>query len=270
MPRISRYFDGAKPNIVPRMLWRRGKSAFFVKPIGRDVDWWLTGSNLPPSPPCKQWHTNFQYYGWNPRVVFGWEVWASKLALWNRSNLLKLTFGLSNFSAEKVEECYDYAKSKTYVLPTVYQRIYGLAARQNEKELFPVLRRLGISIQAYLSLASGFLVKTPADIKSGARSFNHSKKKTWEDLARHVWKASLPRILGRLCKVSKREWEFTQWRRLRSAHFMIGLWSCWTRCGSLLRRMHRRTSFPPTRSWVASMESPSRLEETWEIGGFVT
>jgi aryl-alcohol dehydrogenase-like predicted oxidoreductase len=56
----------------------------------------------------------------------------------------------------------------------VYQSIYGLAARQNEEELFPVLRRLGISIQAYSSLASGFLVKTPADIKAGAGSFKHT------------------------------------------------------------------------------------------------
>lgn len=88
--------------------------------------------------------------------------------------LTKSKFGLSNFSAKEVEECYNYAKSKNYVLPTVYQSIYGLAARQNEKELFPVLRRLGISIQAYSSLASGFLVKTPADIKAGAGSFNHT------------------------------------------------------------------------------------------------
>lgn len=73
-----------------------------------------------------------------------------------------------------MEECYSYAKSKNYVLPTVYQSIYGVAARQNEKELFPVLRRLGISIQAYSSLASGFLVKTPADIKAGAGSFKHT------------------------------------------------------------------------------------------------
>jgi aflatoxin B1 aldehyde reductase len=56
----------------------------------------------------------------------------------------------------------------------VYQSIYGLAARQNEKELFPLLRRLGISIQAYSSLASGFLVKTPADIKNGAGNFKHT------------------------------------------------------------------------------------------------
>ena len=83
-------------------------------------------------------------------------------------------FGISNFSAQEVEECYNYAKSKNYVLPTIYQSIYGLAARQNEKELFPVLRRLGISIQAYSSMASGFLVKTPADIKAGKGSFDPS------------------------------------------------------------------------------------------------
>ncbi|KAH8679088.1 NADP-dependent oxidoreductase domain-containing protein [Tricladium varicosporioides] len=81
-------------------------------------------------------------------------------------------FGLSNFSPAQVEECHDYAKSKGYVLPTVYQSIYGPAARINEKELFPVLRKLDISIQGYSALASGFLSKTPDEIKAGMGHFN--------------------------------------------------------------------------------------------------
>ncbi|TVY38375.1 Oxidoreductase [Lachnellula occidentalis] len=83
-------------------------------------------------------------------------------------------FGLSNFSPQQVEECYDYAKSKGYILPTCYQSIYGLVSRKNEKELFPLLRRLGMSIQAYSPLASGFLIKTPDDVRAGVGNFDPS------------------------------------------------------------------------------------------------
>ncbi|KAH6676835.1 NADP-dependent oxidoreductase domain-containing protein [Halenospora varia] len=81
-------------------------------------------------------------------------------------------FGLSNFSPAQVQECHDYCKSHNYVLPTIYQSIYGPAARINEKELFPVLRKLNISIQGYSALASGFLSKTPDEIKDGKGHFN--------------------------------------------------------------------------------------------------
>lgn len=83
-------------------------------------------------------------------------------------------FGISNFSAEQVEECYNYAKSKSYVLPTIYQSVYRVISRANENTLFPTLRRLNISIQAYSALASGFLVRTPDDIAAGKGNFDPS------------------------------------------------------------------------------------------------
>lgn len=58
------------------------------------------------------------------------------------------------------------------VLPTVYQSSYSLAVRLNEKRLFPTLRELGISIQAYSPMAGGFLAKTPADIEAGRGSWD--------------------------------------------------------------------------------------------------
>jgi aryl-alcohol dehydrogenase-like predicted oxidoreductase len=73
---------------------------------------------------------------------------------------------LSNFTASEVQEAYDYSKSKGYILPTVYQANYNLVARKNETLLFPTLRKLGISIQAYSPIAGGFLVKTPEQITS--------------------------------------------------------------------------------------------------------
>lgn len=81
-------------------------------------------------------------------------------------------FGLSNFSREQVLECYNYAKSKGYVLPTVYQSSYSIAARLNETLLFPTLRELGFSIQAYSPMAAGLLAKTPEYIEEGRGSWD--------------------------------------------------------------------------------------------------
>jgi len=81
-------------------------------------------------------------------------------------------FGLSNFFAEEVQNVYDLAKEKGYVLPTVYQGNYNPVARLQETLLFPTLRKLGIAFYAYSPLAGGFLTKTAADIKEGKGRFN--------------------------------------------------------------------------------------------------
>lgn len=73
-------------------------------------------------------------------------------------------FGLSNFTGAQVQEVYDTAKSKGYVLPTVYQGNYNLVARTNEETLFPTLRALGIRIQAYSPVAGGFLLKSTEEV----------------------------------------------------------------------------------------------------------
>jgi len=57
-------------------------------------------------------------------------------------------FGLSNFTAEQVQEVYDLAKSKGYVLPSVFQGNYSPVARHLETLLFPTLRKLGIAFYA--------------------------------------------------------------------------------------------------------------------------
>ena len=81
-------------------------------------------------------------------------------------------FGLSNFSAEQVQEVYDIAKAKGYPLPQVYQGNYNPVARHLETQLFPSLRKLGIHFYAYSPLAGGFLVKTASDLDAGAGRFN--------------------------------------------------------------------------------------------------
>lgn len=111
-------------------------------------------------------------------------------------------FGVSNFTPEQVIEFYNYAKSKNYVLPTVYQSSYSLAVRQNEKLLFPTLRKLGISIQAYSPMAGGLLSKTPEYIEEGKGNWdpNSPTGKIFRDL---YYKPSYLKMLEEFGKLSE-------------------------------------------------------------------
>ena len=78
-----------------------------------------------------------------------------------------IKFGLSNFKPEDVKQIYDVAKSKGYVLPTVYQGNYNPVARHYDTLLFPLLRELKIAFYAYSPLAGGFLVKDAEILRKG-------------------------------------------------------------------------------------------------------
>ena len=81
-------------------------------------------------------------------------------------------FGLSNYAPQDVQRVYDLAKEKGYPLPEVYQGNYNPVARHLEKDLFPVLRKLGMVFYAYSPLAGGFLTKSAADLDAGVGRFN--------------------------------------------------------------------------------------------------
>ncbi|KAI8293021.1 Oxidoreductase sirO [Colletotrichum sp. SAR 10_98] len=80
-------------------------------------------------------------------------------------------FGVSNHTAEELQRIYDHQKSKGWVLPAVYQGNYNPLTRSFEKNLFPTLRKLGISFYAYSPTAGGFLAKTKQQIVDGAGRF---------------------------------------------------------------------------------------------------
>jgi aflatoxin B1 aldehyde reductase len=80
-------------------------------------------------------------------------------------------FGLSNFTAEQVQEVYDIAQRKGYPLPTVYQGNYNAIARKLETLVFPKLRELKIAFYAYSPIAGGFLAKSLEQIDAGAGRF---------------------------------------------------------------------------------------------------
>jgi len=71
-------------------------------------------------------------------------------------------FGISNFTAEEVEQVVEITKKNGWVQPTVYQGLYNVLSRANEEKLFPVLRKHGISFYAYSPLAGAFLTESDA------------------------------------------------------------------------------------------------------------
>jgi len=66
-------------------------------------------------------------------------------------------FGLSNFISWQVAEVHQICQSKGYVKPTVYQGMYNCLTRMVETELFPCLRKYGMSFYCYNPLAGGLL-----------------------------------------------------------------------------------------------------------------
>ncbi|KAH8897973.1 putative aldehyde reductase [Thozetella sp. PMI_491] len=81
-------------------------------------------------------------------------------------------FGVSNYPPDLVDKTYQYCKEHGLVLPTVYQGNYNILSRRQETVLFPTLRKLGISFQAYSVMAGGFLSKSRDEIAAGAGRFN--------------------------------------------------------------------------------------------------
>ncbi|KAK9426902.1 NADP-dependent oxidoreductase domain-containing protein [Lipomyces doorenjongii] len=93
-----------------------------------------------------------------------------------------IRFGLSNFTPAQVQEIYDIMSAKGYVLPTVFQGNYNAVARSYESDLFPLLRKLGISFSAYSPIAGGFLVKTAEAIKAGIQGSRWDKNQIYSNL----------------------------------------------------------------------------------------
>ena len=58
-------------------------------------------------------------------------------------------FGLSNYAAWQVVLIWSLCREKGYVLPTVYQGMYNAITRNVEEELFPALRKCGMSKLTY-------------------------------------------------------------------------------------------------------------------------
>ncbi|KAJ7109183.1 Aldo/keto reductase [Mycena epipterygia] len=65
-------------------------------------------------------------------------------------------FGISNFASWEVAEIVGICKANGYIQPSAYQGIYNAIHRAVEPELFPCLRKFGISFYEFNPLAGGF------------------------------------------------------------------------------------------------------------------
>lgn len=101
--------------------------------------------------------------------------------------------GISNYMSWEVAEIVTLCRIHGWIQPTVYQGIYNGIHRAVEPELFPALRKFGISFYAYNPLSGGFLtgryVNAESQVEPGAR-FDNSKgtsqavnyrKRYWND-----------------------------------------------------------------------------------------
>lgn len=66
-------------------------------------------------------------------------------------------FGLSNYPAWKVVDCWHKCKARGVIPPTVYQGAYNVLMRDVERELHACCRELGIRVYHYNPLAGGLL-----------------------------------------------------------------------------------------------------------------
>ncbi|OBZ74930.1 Aflatoxin B1 aldehyde reductase member 3 [Grifola frondosa] len=65
-------------------------------------------------------------------------------------------FGISNFMSWEVAEIVGICKANGYIQPTAYQGLYNAIHRKVEPELFPCLRKFGISFYEFNPLGGGF------------------------------------------------------------------------------------------------------------------
>merc|ERR1712093_359822 len=81
-------------------------------------------------------------------------------------------FGVSNYSAAQVDDFCAIADKKGWIKPTAYQGIYNALHRSVEKELFPVLRKHGISFYEFNPLGGGIFtgqLKRDNEVEKGSR-----------------------------------------------------------------------------------------------------
>ncbi|KZV72566.1 Aldo/keto reductase [Peniophora sp. CONT] len=98
-------------------------------------------------------------------------------------------FGISNYYSWEVAEIVTICRSNQWIQPTVYQGLYNGIQRRVEPELFPCLRKFGLSFYAFNALGGGFFTGkyTPDSDASGQRfdTKNHQgqayRKRYWND-----------------------------------------------------------------------------------------
>ena len=88
-------------------------------------------------------------------------------------------FGISNYMAWEVAQIWEICDRNGWVKPVAYQGIYNALHRGVEPELFPCLRKYGISFYEYNPLAGGYLTdrytREQLEVEPGSR-FDPNRK----------------------------------------------------------------------------------------------
>lgn len=83
------------------------------------------------------------------------------------------TIGISNYSAERVEEWFRIARDNNLTLPVALEPHYNLVTRKNyEEHLLPIAQKEHLAVFPYFALASGFLTgkyRSEEDLKGKKR-----------------------------------------------------------------------------------------------------
>jgi len=82
-------------------------------------------------------------------------------------------FGISNYMSWEVAEIVQICRANGWIQPTVYQGLYNAIHRKVEPELFPCLRKYGISFYEFNPLGGGFFTgryhSTEEQVEPGSR-----------------------------------------------------------------------------------------------------
>ncbi|KDQ59547.1 hypothetical protein JAAARDRAFT_33126 [Jaapia argillacea MUCL 33604] len=98
-------------------------------------------------------------------------------------------FGISNFMSWEVAEMVGICKANGYIQPTAYQGIYNAIHRNVEPELFPCLRKFGISFYEFNPLGGGFFTgrydTLDGQVEAGSR-FDPTRRQG-QDYRKRYW-----------------------------------------------------------------------------------
>jgi len=117
------------------------------------------------------------FYLHGPDRSTPWEVTFKALDELHKEGKFK-RLGISNYASWEVAEIVTLCRFHGWIQPTVYQGIYNALHRGVEPELFPCLRKFGISFYEFNPLCGGWLTgryKSTDDIPESGARFDTSK-----------------------------------------------------------------------------------------------
>jgi len=133
----------------------------------------------------------YLFYLHGPDRSTPWEVTFKALDELHKEGKFE-RLGISNYRSWEVAEIATICRVNGWIQPTVYQGIYNAIHRGVEPELFPCLRKFGISFYEFNPLAGGFLAKgfnkdsvpeagSRFDLSRGTNQSKNYRRRYWND-----------------------------------------------------------------------------------------